>query len=142
MSEGKKVKRVNGRINHLPSETIGEVLKRFNYNLTAAANHLKVTRETITFRINKCEVLQKIVQSGKDEILDVAESELQKLVDAGDFKAIKFTLETIGKQRGYGKSVELTGNSQKPIGIINGTLNYQAAEKLYRATINANESIN
>lgn len=54
----------------------------------------------------------EIAQAYENEIetcLDNAESELHKLITAGDFKAIKFFLSTKGKSRGYVIRQEITG---------------------------------
>lgn len=55
----------------------------------------------------KEEDLQEVVNQGRDERLDLAESKLDEKIDNGDTTALIFFLKTQGKLRGYTEKQEL-----------------------------------
>ena len=40
-------------------------------------------------------------------MIDLAQSKLRPALDEGDFRAIKFVLETLGRGRGFGKEIKI-----------------------------------
>jgi len=81
----------------------------------AAAEALKMTRSNICRRIAESPRLQQAVVDARENALDVAESQLMKLITEGDGPSIRYFLDCHGKSRGYGRrglQVEVDG----PIG--------------------------
>jgi hypothetical protein len=66
-----------------------------------AAKKLKTTRETIDNYRKRYPKVQACIDENLEFVLDVAESKLFHLVNAGDLGAICFLLKTRGKSRGY-----------------------------------------
>jgi hypothetical protein len=73
-----------------------------------AAGKLGITRQTIQNRVNRNADLQLLIKELREHTGDIAESNVAKAIDAGDFQASRFYLETQCKDRGYGKSVNAT----------------------------------
>lgn len=71
------------------------------------AENLKVTPAALTQRLNRNPNWHKHIQQEKDDVLDLAETELVKIIAKGNIKttdklnAIKFLLSTQGLKRGY-----------------------------------------
>jgi transposase len=91
-----------------------EIVKN-GYNLTKAAKSLGRSREWLSKRVNKTSHLFDTYSSGRDIRIDNAEDALDNLIADGDVSAVKFTLSTLGRSRGYGKSIEITGDASKPV---------------------------
>lgn len=73
-----------------------------NYGIiTDAANSLGIHRNTLHNWINADPELLPHVAGGREELLDLAESQLVKNIKNGDVASILFTLKTIGRGRGY-----------------------------------------
>lgn len=60
----------------------------------------------------------------QDQGIDEAESMLKTMIQEGNTAAVIFFLKTKGKGRGYGSSVEVTGDAKKPI-VWKETKNYK-----------------
>lgn len=58
-----------------------------------------------------------ILDIKRNELLDLSETKLQEMIEAGDFQAVKFYLSTVGKKRGYGNNIELDANIDADIKI-------------------------
>lgn len=69
------------------------------------------TRQAVFDRVKASHSLREAVQAGRDDLVDIAETELLKMVKAGDPKAVFFVLETRGKNRGF----EKTGNTSSDL---------------------------
>lgn len=84
-----------------------------------AADRLGCDYTTIHRRIKKSAVLRRVIQRFRAKRIDLAESKLDELLFAGDYRAIEFTLRTIGKKRGYVERTEtkLSGSVEIPIVI-------------------------
>lgn len=83
------------------------ILTHGNYMLTAKM--LKCSREAIRVRVKADEELSQIVRDEREGIVDVAESALNQAVLRGEPWAIQFTLRSIGRNRGYGDSLQVSG---------------------------------
>ena len=70
-------------------------------NATAASTAVGINRITYWRWYNSDPEFAALVDEVKEEQIDLAESELRKLVKSGNMTAIIFTLKTIGKERGY-----------------------------------------
>lgn len=86
-------------------------------NLTAAAKALNVSRAYLEKRIEASEYLQGVLKNAREQLVDLAEASLLNMVTGGHFGATRFTLKTLGKQRGYTERTELTGADGAPLGV-------------------------
>lgn len=84
-----------------------EAIKETSGNLTEVATRCGVARKTVHERINRDPELAQVVQDARDSLVDLAESEIRKLIEQGNIAAIIFTLKTWGKHRGWVERVEL-----------------------------------
>jgi hypothetical protein len=57
--------------------------------------------------VKKRPALEQVIDDSRQAIVDEAENQLSRLVGEGYFPAVRFALETIGKDRGYSERVEL-----------------------------------
>lgn len=69
--------------------------------ITAAARALGVTRQTVYNRMKKSSMIQEAKDDADESMKDIAESELVKLIRAGNLGAICFFLKCRAKERGY-----------------------------------------
>jgi hypothetical protein len=60
-------------------------------------------------------LLESVKERSEEYLLDLAESQLVAKIREGDFKAIKFFLETKGRKRGYGRADEVVNNDAPEI---------------------------
>lgn len=74
--------------------------------VSVAAHNLGITRSALDRRIQRNAGLQKIKAESRDTIIDYAESKLFKAIKNEDWRAIKYTLSTLGKSRGYVERTE------------------------------------
>lgn len=75
-------------------------------NITTAAKSLGVTRKTVYSWITEYDISDSI-EEGRNTRLDLAESQLDKLIEEGNVTAIIFFLKTQGKERGYTERTEV-----------------------------------
>jgi len=84
-----------------PAATIAEALVKTRGNVTAAARAIGCNRETVRRAVDRFDTCREAVERGREERVDVAETALDKALDAGEPWAVALTLKTIGKARGY-----------------------------------------
>ena len=125
-------------IHTLTDERITKVYKNSNFNKSATARALGISSSYLYKLIETREDLTTMMYDAQEERLDNAEEALAKLVDLDNFQAIKFTLETKGRRRGYGKSIELTGSTEKPLALITSEMTPEEASRAYMDTIKPN----
>lgn len=100
-------------------ERIEQALTRARGMVYVAARILKCSPNTIKARLAKSEHLQRVQKEESEILLDVAELKLIEAVERGEWWAIKYTLSTLGKSRGYTTRTEVAGgNDQQPIKIV------------------------
>lgn len=68
---------------------------------------LKVTRQAVQQFVETHPELLEVRKESKESVVDVGETELMKLVKAGEFQAIKYLLNCQGKARGWVERHEL-----------------------------------
>lgn len=90
-----------------------EAIEKTGGNQAAAARALECSRNTIRNRINTSEKVKEAYDSVNEANLDKAENTLLELVQAGDFRAVKFYLRTKGRMRGYGDRMDITTGGDK-----------------------------
>ena len=100
-----------------PEDAIIEALENAGGVMAHAAKQLGISRQSLSKRVKKSPRLQEKVAECKEAKLDIAESELMKLIKKGNLGAICFYLKCIGKDRGYIENPVL--NDQQPGAIGN-----------------------
>jgi len=88
-------------------ETIGEAIAKFNGNMAAAAQFLRVSRSTISRRVSGNEELKKLVRDARESTKDDMEEELFAQALNGNTVALIFALKTQAYDRGYGDRSKL-----------------------------------
>jgi hypothetical protein len=126
-------------LEYLGDEKIAKVYAGCRGSLTKTAANLDTSRTTLYARMQNSPDLKRLMAEQLESRLDLAEDSLMTLVKKKDFQATKFYLETIGKKRGYGKSVEITGNEKKPLRTITTEMTVEQAAEAYAATIYEDE---
>lgn len=87
-------------------EEIAMALQASNGFLSDAAERLGMSAGQISNRIKSSDYLQDVLHFVREKIIDTATSQLVTLIQAGHFPAIKFLLERLGKERGFGNVEE------------------------------------
>ena len=64
-----------------------------------------------------CDSVLSVLEVKREEMLDIAESKLGELINAGDFSAIRFILSTVGRSRGYGNNLSIDAEIDAEITI-------------------------
>ena len=84
---------------------------------TIAAQRLKIGRSTL-YRFIEAhpEIVEEITEI-EASILDVAEAQVVKALNAGDMPTVRWFLETKGKDLGYTRRVENTGKGGGPVEV-------------------------
>lgn len=77
--------------------------------LAAAARSLGCERETVVNYCKRYPTVQAAYDEQREVLVDIAESQLIKQVDAGTEWGVKWVLATLGKDRGYVTRQENTG---------------------------------
>jgi hypothetical protein len=70
--------------------------------ISFVARELGTSRQNIHQRIKVSPELQAAVTEVEDELLDVAEGHVARLIQEGDFATIRWYLNRKGRSRGYG----------------------------------------
>ena len=86
---------------HYSTDEIIRVVELKSGSIVHIARALGCTRAMIHARAAKEPEIRAAIDDARGLLLDMAEHELAKLVEAGKMQAIIFTLKTIGKGRGY-----------------------------------------
>lgn len=121
---------------HQPTnEQIIKAYKAAGFHKGNTAEALGISRSWLYTLIDTREELGQMVFDAEEQKLDNAEKVLEKLVEGDNFQAVKFTLETRGRKRGYGNSLELTGDATKPITLVTSEMSPEAAARAYLDTI-------
>ena len=73
---------------------------REHATLSAAAKALGCTREALSRAVTRWG-MRGLLSEAREELCDLAEDSLRRQVLADDVKAVTYTLDTLGKRRGY-----------------------------------------
>lgn len=76
-------------------------LRKCKGNLTQAAILLGTKRPALKRLIDNNPHLLRVLQDIREQVLDLAESQLFEQAESGYFPAISMVLKTLGKERGY-----------------------------------------
>jgi len=85
---------------------------------TGIAQRVGCSRQTVENALERWPDLQELIADERSSIIDLAETKLMQQVSGGELRAILFTLETLGKDRGWTKRTEVTGaGGEKLLGL-------------------------
>jgi predicted transcriptional regulator len=102
----------------ITEESVALALRQAGGIQTKAALMLGVSQSAISQRVSKSEYLQTVYQEIREEMLDLAESELLKKLKEGHMSAIIFFLKCIGKSRGYTEKQEIEVAQKQGSGVL------------------------
>lgn len=94
-----------------------EALIKHNGVMLYAAEACGCSRQTLWRFIRDNPELQEIKENATEELVDLAEKQMQKAIEAGDMKTVRWYLERLGKDRGYVTRQETTGKDGEPLQI-------------------------
>ncbi len=97
----KKKKKVERQGNKFTREEVLYAVRRCNGIVTRVAGILNCDWKTARTYIYKWKTTKDLFESYKQYITDIAEDKLKERIKNGEWKAIRFWLTTIGKDRGY-----------------------------------------
>lgn len=98
-------------------ETIIAALRASGGVVTLAAKKLNINRRTLNRYLVETPELWTIKEEIREEILDLAEAELIKLIREGHPRSVQFYLRTMGRERGYGDNLYVMGPGGRPIAV-------------------------
>jgi hypothetical protein len=81
-------------------------------DITATCKAISITRHTYYNWLYKDNKFKRLIEVQDEVNLDFAENCLKERMKAGDTRAIIFYLESKGKNRGYGKNIDVTSNGK------------------------------
>ena len=97
------------------AQQVIDALRKARGIMAVAAKLLGCTRYTVYNYIARYPTVAKAYQEQRDTIVDIAEGKLVAMLDAGEWPAVKYTLSTLGRNRGYVERQELSGPEGGPI---------------------------
>ena len=112
---------------HTPLAEVEVAIRSTGGFISQAAKVLGITRQSVWDRIERHPQLQEALKDVKETYLDLAESQLIRAMKLGERWAIKYYLNTQGKDRGYVERHEHTGKEGKPLPL---TLKIERAERV------------
>ena len=99
-----------------------KTFEKTNFNISETCRQLKVSRNKFYKWLKLDDDFRERYETLKEVYIDLAESQLIKLVQKGDFKAIRYLLDNLGKKRGYNQPQEvkheISGNGSIDIKIV------------------------
>ena len=98
-------------------------------NATEASKAVGIHRTTYRRWYNADPDFAALVDEVKEEQIDLAESELRKLVKSGNITAVIFTLKTIGKERGYIERTETETYNMTPVDFAEQAIENERAKR-------------
>ena len=87
------------------------------YTCVGAGQLLGCSAETIRNYANKYPTVMAALKAKRRELVDLAELGLRRAIVNGESWAIALTLKTLGRDDGYGDSLQLTGKDGGDIAI-------------------------
>lgn len=90
----------------VPIKEVKRELRRAKGIVSVAATNLGISATALHRRIQRNKSLQLVKWEAREGIIDMAEAKLFKAINAEDWRAVKYTLSTLGKKRGYVERVE------------------------------------
>lgn len=84
-----------------------------------AAKKLGCSHQTVYNYIDRHPTVREVYEYYDGELVDIAELALRRAVSDGAGWAVKYTLSTKGKERGYTERQEFAGVEGKPLVVVN-----------------------
>lgn len=101
----------------IPAEDVIDALYKANGNVSQAARILGCSRQTVHNKINNLVTVKEAYEDARETRVDWMESKLDENIEEGDTRAIIYGLTTMGRTRGYGKQVAVTGADGEPLKV-------------------------
>ena len=101
--------------------------------LLTVAKRLQCTWDTAQRWVNKWEETKTALKNETEKVLDMAEGQVYKAIQANDLQTAKWVLSRKGKERGWGEDNSLKLVNDDPLNI-NLTGDTMTAEELQNAT--------
>jgi hypothetical protein len=94
-------------------EKLVEVLTACDGIASEVAKRLQITPQAVRKRLREDTELKSVQLESREGLVDLAQSKLRGLVDSGDFRAVKFVLETWGRDRGFTREVKVDASHEQ-----------------------------
>lgn len=91
------------------AEQVIEAIKKARGIKAVVARSLGCDRSTVNNYIERYPTVKRAYEEQREVIIDIAEGQLIKKVDSGEWDAVKYVLSTLGKDRGYGDTIKHEG---------------------------------
>lgn len=98
-----------------PEELFIEAIKGSRGIKSAIVQRVGCSRGTLENAIDRWPQLAQMIEDERHSLVDFAESKLLEQLRSNDMRAILFTLETLGKDRGWSKRTEISGKDGAPL---------------------------
>lgn len=85
-----------------------KALHEYRGNLSAAADSLGCTRQTLYNLAERDESVAAALAESRERLIDKAETVVADKIEQGDLGAARFVLQTIGSHRGYVERTHVT----------------------------------
>lgn len=105
---------------YIKHEQIVESLHATKGTVALAARRLGISRQGLIKRIHASAELEQLLEEEREIITDTAELKMVQAIQAGEPWAISMRLKTLGRDRGYGDSVELILKHAETLGKAYG----------------------
>lgn len=80
-------------------------------NISLVSRKLGIDRKTVCRYIDSFPEVKAAFEQEREAAIDFTESRLMQGINSGDLESIRFFLRTIGRRRGYGDRMEVTGQN-------------------------------
>lgn len=97
-----------------PKMTVGAVerlLKSTCGNVSEVARRFESTREAVYYFIRKYPDLRRVLYETREGLVDDSVSQLARAVKKGTGWAVRYTLDTLGRHRGFVRHMEVSGDT-------------------------------
>lgn len=98
-----------------PENVFIEAIKGSKGIKSAVVRRVGCSRGTLENAIIRWPQLEQLIEDERHSLVDFAESKLLEQIQNNDMRAILFTLETLGKDRGWSKRTEISGKDGAPL---------------------------
>lgn len=102
----------------IPSQILAQALRKCDGVPSETAKVLNCTPQDVRKRLRENPALQAIATECRESLVDMAQSKLRKLVENEDFRAIRFVLETWGRDRGFARSLKVEPKTEPRARVV------------------------
>lgn len=89
------------------AEQVAKAITDANGIKAVAARRLGCARQTVAKYANEYAICREAVQTSRETVVDLAEGKFLEAISRGEPWAVSMALKTLGRDRGYGDSVEI-----------------------------------